>query len=83
MADKKLDKSEILAQAAFTEVVGDKVVVLDISDNNEAKAITITELQTVMGLIPTTFMMTGVPTSDPSVAGQVWSNSGVLTVSAG
>ena len=23
------------------------------------------------------------PTSDPSVAGQIWSNSGVLTVSAG
>lgn len=26
---------------------------------------------------------TGLPTSDPSVAGQLWSNSGVLTVSAG
>lgn len=25
----------------------------------------------------------GLPTSDPSVAGQLWSNSGVLTVSAG
>lgn len=27
--------------------------------------------------------LTGLPTSDPAVAGQLWSNSGVLTVSAG
>lgn len=29
------------------------------------------------------WMVTGVPTSDPHVVGQVWKNSGVLTVSAG
>lgn len=30
-----------------------------------------------------TVMMAALPTSDPAVAGQVWSNSGVLTLSAG
>jgi hypothetical protein len=30
-----------------------------------------------------TIILSGLPTSDPSVAGQLWSNSGVLTVSAG
>lgn len=28
-------------------------------------------------------ILSGLPTSDPTVAGQLWSNSGVLTVSAG
>ena len=28
-------------------------------------------------------IFSGLPTSDPSVAGQLWSNVGVLTVSAG
>lgn len=28
-------------------------------------------------------IITGLPTSDPSVAGALWSNSGVVTVSAG
>lgn len=28
-------------------------------------------------------VITGLPTSDPSVAGALWSNSGVVTVSAG
>jgi hypothetical protein len=30
-----------------------------------------------------TVIMSNIPTSDPSVAGQLWANSGVLTVSAG
>lgn len=30
-----------------------------------------------------TVVITDLPTSDPSVAGQLWSDSGVLTVSAG
>ena len=30
-----------------------------------------------------TVILSGLPTSDPAVAGQLWSNSGVLTVSAG
>lgn len=28
-------------------------------------------------------VLSGLPTSDPAVAGQLWSNAGVLTVSAG
>jgi hypothetical protein len=28
-------------------------------------------------------LFTGLPTADPRVAGQVWANSGVLTLSAG
>lgn len=28
-------------------------------------------------------VITGLPTADPSVAGALWSNSGVLTLSAG
>jgi len=28
-------------------------------------------------------VLSGIPTSDPAVAGQLWNNSGVLTVSAG
>ena len=30
-----------------------------------------------------TINMSNLPTSDPSVAGQLWSNSGVLTISSG
>lgn len=30
-----------------------------------------------------TVILSGLPTSDPSVAGAVWSNSGVLSLSAG
>jgi hypothetical protein len=30
-----------------------------------------------------TVILSGLPTSDPSVAGQLWSDTGVLTVSAG
>lgn len=31
----------------------------------------------------TNVLIVGLPTSDPSVAGALWSNAGVLTVSAG
>jgi hypothetical protein len=31
----------------------------------------------------TVIKLTGVPTADPHVVGQLWANSGVLTVSAG
>lgn len=30
-----------------------------------------------------TVTMSGLPTSDPSVAGELWANTGVVTVSAG
>lgn len=41
-------------------------------------ATSITDL-TASGVV----ILSGLPTSDPAVAGQLWSNSGVLTVSAG
>lgn len=41
-------------------------------------ATSITDL-TASGIVK----FTGLPTSDPAVAGQLWSNAGVLTVSAG
>lgn len=31
----------------------------------------------------TVIILTGIPASDPHVAGQLWNNSGVLSVSAG
>ena len=31
----------------------------------------------------TTVILSGLPVADPNVAGQVWSNAGVLTLSAG
>ncbi len=31
----------------------------------------------------TNVILTGLPTSDPSVAGALWANTGVLTVSSG
>lgn len=60
----------------YGEQGGDKLVIsaggsLDLGAN-----ITIT----VSG---TNAIITGLPTADPSVAGALWSNSGVLTVSAG
>ena len=41
-------------------------------------ATSITDL-TASGVV----ILSGLPTADPLVAGQLWSNSGVLTVSAG
>ena len=43
----------------------------------------------LLGLAPititagTNLVITGIPTSNPGVAGALWSNSGVLTISAG
>ena len=45
-----------------------------------ATTLTTTGTVTING---TTIIISDLPTSDPSVAGQLWSNSGVLTVSAG
>lgn len=33
--------------------------------------------------VGTNIVVTGLPTSDPAVAGALWSNAGVVTVSAG
>lgn len=49
----------------------------EVGANTPAPA-TVTDLTT-----SGTVILSGLPTSDPSVAGQLWNNSGVLTVSAG
>lgn len=52
-----------------------------VSDNGfSGTTLTTTGTVTING---TTVIISDLPTSDPSVAGQLWSNSGVLTVSAG
>ena len=52
----------------------------DITGAVVATTVTTTGTVTING---TTIIISDLPTSDPSVAGQLWSNSGVLTVSAG
>jgi hypothetical protein len=52
----------------------------DITGAVAATTVTTTGTVTING---TTIIISDLPTSDPSVAGQLWSDSGVLTVSAG
>ena len=52
----------------------------DITGAVVATTVTSTGTVTING---TTIIISDLPTSDPSVAGQLWSDSGVLTVSAG
>ena len=52
----------------------------DITGAVVATTVTTTGTVTING---TTIIISDLPTSDPSVAGQLWSDSGVLTVSAG
>ncbi len=56
-----------------------------VSTNGFEGAATVTTLTTTgtVTINGTTIIISDLPTSDPSVAGQVYSNSGVLTVSAG
>ena len=52
-----------------------------VSDNGfSGTTLTTTGAVTING---TTVVVSSLPTSDPSNAGQLWNNSGVLTVSAG
>ena len=50
-----------------------------------AAAATVTDLTTTgtVTIDGATVIISDLPTADPTVAGQLWSNSGVLTVSAG
>jgi len=57
----------------------------DVTGDVIAADVTATDL-TVSGdssIDGASIIMANLPTSDPSVAGQIWSDSGVLTVSAG
>lgn len=60
----------------YMERGGDKQVVADGGSIELGASVTLS----VSG---TNVLITGLPTSDPSVAGALWSNSGALTVSAG
>lgn len=57
-----------------------------VSDNGFTGAVTgnVTGNVTAVTITATgAVIFSGLPTSDPTVAGQLWNNSGVLTVSAG
>jgi hypothetical protein len=56
-----------------------------VSQNGFEGSATVTTLTTTgtVTINGTTIIISDLPTSDPSVAGQLWSDSGVLTVSAG
>ena len=43
----------------------------------------LTTIQGDLTVVGDVIKMTNLPTSDPAVAGQLWSNSGVLTISSG
>lgn len=53
----------------------------DAVEENADGDVTVTGDLTVAGT--DVVIIANLPTSDPSVAGQLWSNSGVVTVSAG
>ena len=48
-----------------------------------ATVTTFTTINALMSINGTTIIISDLPTSDPVVAGQIYSDSGVLTVSAG
>jgi len=52
----------------------------DVTGSVTATDLTTTGTVTIDG---TTVVISDLPTSDPGVAGQLWNNSGVLSVSAG
>jgi len=74
-----------MAQTRFTgPVLSDNGFNGTVGGNTPAavSATTLTTTGTVT-IDGTTIIISDLPTSDPSVAGQLWSDSGVLTVSAG
>lgn len=54
---------------------------VDVSVNQGGTALTVGSI--VFTAVGSNIVVTGLPTSDPTVAGALWSNSGVVTVSAG
>lgn len=60
-------------------MVGDYIVLRPSSISDNGTTVTVTNDVVMSGDLT----LSGIPTSDPVVAGAVWSNSGVLTVSAG
>ena len=67
-----------MANSTFSGPVRSEGGFQTISKNPDTGAITVT-----LTLADGVFIIPGLPTADPLVEGQVWSNAGVLTVSAG
>ena len=67
-----------MANSTFSGPVRSENGFQTVSKNVDTGAITVTA--TING---GTIILPNLPTSDPAVAGQLWNNSGVLTVSAG
>lgn len=93
MADKfNLDgfsvdtNNKCTAEGGFQgDLSGDSVEVGSvIADSITATTSDLTVLQAADTLLESTVIkMENIPTSDPSVAGQLWNNAGVLTISTG
>ena len=78
-----------MAQTSFSGPVRSENGFQTISINSTTGAVTVTSTLgattavTSLTVSGGTVIFTGLPTADPVVAGQLWSNAGVLTVSAG
>lgn len=71
-----------MANTTFTGPVRSENGFKDITKNASTGAVT-TNISITYDGTNSVVILNDLPTSDPSVAGQLWSNSGVLTVSAG
>lgn len=72
-----------MANTTFTGPVRSEGGFQTITKNATTGAVTVTATYGTNLATAGTVIFSGLPTSDPAVAGQLWSNAGVLTVSAG
>ena len=71
-----------MANTTFTGPVRSENGFVDITKNASTGAVT-TNISITHDGTNSIVIISDLPTADPSVAGQLWSDSGVLTVSAG
>jgi hypothetical protein len=71
-----------MANTTFNGPVRSENGFKDITKNASTGAVT-TNISITYDGTNSVVIISDLPTSDPSVAGQLWSNSGVVTVSAG
>jgi len=71
-----------MANSTFNGPVRSENGFKDITKNASTGAVT-TNISITYDGTNSVVIISDLPTSDPSVAGQLWSNSGVVTVSAG
>lgn len=72
-----------MAQTTFSGPVRSENGFQSISINATTGAVTVNATYGANIETAGTVIFSGLPTADPHVVGQLWSNSGVLTVSAG